>query len=135
MSAKDEAAATSRVRESRACAAELDDALEERMKKHDGAGAEAALARLEDGRLADGAARDFLSDADDRWRAVGTRTLHREDDRKRRQQAILDPSPRVRRSAIRAAGQAKDAARPRSALRDGARRPGAARSATRRSAP
>ena len=110
MTAKDDAAATSRVRESRACAAELDDALEERSKKHDGAGAEAALARLEDGRLGDGAARDFLSDADDRWRAVGTRTLHREDDRKRRQAAILDPSPRVRRSAIRAAGQARDVA-------------------------
>jgi hypothetical protein len=109
VSAKDEAAAMSRVRESRACAAELDDALEERMKKHDGAGAEAALARLEDGKLSDGSARDFLSDADDRWRAVGTRTLHRDDDRKRRQAAILDPSPRVRRSAIRAAGQARDA--------------------------
>lgn len=110
VTAKDEAAAVSRVRESRACAAELDDALEERMRKHDGAGAEAALARLEDGRLSEGAARDFLADADDRWRAVGTRTLHRDDDRKRRQVAILDPSPRVRRSAIRAAGQAKDGA-------------------------
>lgn len=110
VTAKDDAAATSRVRESRACAAELDDALEQRSKKHDGAGAEAALARLEEGRLEDGAARDFLSDADDRWRAVGTRTLHRDDDRKRRQAAILDPSPRVRRSAIRAAGQARDVA-------------------------
>jgi hypothetical protein len=105
---KDEAAAVSRVRESRACALELDDALEERSKMHDGAGAEAALARLEDGKLSEGSARDFLSDADDRWRAVGTRTLHREDDRATRQQAFLDPSPRVRRSAIRAAGQAKD---------------------------
>ncbi|GAC1543783.1 MAG: hypothetical protein NVS3B10_07970 [Polyangiales bacterium] len=110
VSAKNDTAATSRIRESRACAAELDDALEERMKTHDGAGAEAALARLEDGRLSDGSARDFLADADDRWRAVGTRTLHRDDDRKRRQQAILDPSPRVRRSAIRAAGEARDAA-------------------------
>jgi hypothetical protein len=110
ISAKDDIAATSRIRESRACAAELDDALEERMKKHDGAGAEAALARLEDGRLSDGSARDFLADQDDRWRAVGTRTLHRDDDRKRRQSAFLDPSPRVRRSAIRAAGQAKDVA-------------------------
>ena len=109
-SAKDEASAVSRVRESRACALELDDALEERSRKHDGAGAEAALARLEDGQLSDGSARDFLSDGDDRWRAVGTRTLHREDDRKTRQQAFLDPSPRVRRSAIRAAGQAKDTA-------------------------
>ncbi len=108
--ANDDATATSRVREARACAAELDDALEERMRKHDGAGAEAALTRLEDGKLGDGDARDYLADGDDRWRAVGTRTLHREDDRGRRQQAVLDPSPRVRRSAIRAAGQAKDAA-------------------------
>ena len=108
--AKDDATATSRVRESWACAAELDDALEERMKKHDGAGAEAALVRLEDGKLGEGNARDYLADGDDRWRAVGTRTLHREEDRKRRQQAVLDPSPLVRRSAIRAAGQAKDAA-------------------------
>jgi hypothetical protein len=66
VTAKDDTAATSRVRESRACAAELDDALEERSKRHDGAGAEAALARLEDGRLSDGSARDFLSDANDR---------------------------------------------------------------------
>lgn len=106
--AKDEATATSRVREARGCAAELDDALEERMKKHDGAGAEAALMRLEDGKLGDGDAREYLADADDRWRAVGTRTLHRDEDRKRRQAAVLDPSPRVRRSALRAAGQAKD---------------------------
>lgn len=108
--AKDDVAATSRIRESRACAAELDDALEDRMKKHDGPGAEAALTRLEDGKLGDGSARDFLDDADDRWRAVGTRTLHRDDDRKRRQAAVLDPSPKVRRSALRAAGQAKDLA-------------------------
>jgi len=110
VSAKDEGSALSRVRESRACAAELDDALEERAKKHDGAGAEAALARLEDGRISDGAARNFLGDSDDRWRAVGARTLHRKDDARRRREAVLDPSPRVRRSAIRAAGQARDVA-------------------------
>lgn len=106
--AKDDIAATSRVRESRACAVELDEALGDRMKRHDGAGAEAAMLRLEDGKLSEGDARDYLSDPDDRWRAVGTRTLHRDDDTKRRQAAILDPSPRVRRSAIRAASQAKD---------------------------
>lgn len=110
VTSQDDFAATSRVRESRACAVELDDALEERMKTHDGAGAEAALVRLEDGRLSEGDARDYLSDADDRWRAVGTRALHRDDDRARRQYAMLDPSPRVRRSALRAAGEAKDAA-------------------------
>jgi hypothetical protein len=108
--ARDNDAATARVRESLACAPELDDALEERMKTHDGAGAEAALARLEDGMLSDGAARDYLGDADDRWRAVGARTLHREGDRAARQAAVLDPSPRVRRSALRAAAKAKDLA-------------------------
>ena len=108
--AKDEATAISRLEETRGCAAELDDALEERMKKHDGPGAEAALMRLEDGKLGDGTARDYLADGDDRWRAVGTRTLHRDDDRKRRQAAVLDPSPKVRRSAIRASGEAKEVA-------------------------
>jgi hypothetical protein len=106
--AKDEGTALARLRETRACAGELDDALEDRMRKRDGAGAEAALSRLEDGRLSEKDARVWLSDADDRWRAVGTRTLHRDDDRKRRHAAILDPSPRVRRSAIRASSKAED---------------------------
>lgn len=106
--AKDEATALVRLRETRGCAAELDDALADRMKRRDGAGAEAALSRLEDGKLGEGDARAWLGDQDDRWRAVGTRTLHREEDRARRQAAILDPSPRVRRSALHAAVEAKD---------------------------
>jgi hypothetical protein len=107
-SAKDEATALQRLRETRACAADLDDALSKRMKTRDAAGAEAALSRLEDGNLSDGAVRELLGEADDRWRAVGTRTLHRDEDRKKRQDAFLDPSPRVRRSAIRASVKAKD---------------------------
>src|SRR5205085_8240115 len=83
VSAKSEAETLTRIKESRACALELDDALEELMKKHDAAGAEAALSRVDDGKLSNGSARDFLSDADDRWRAVGTRTLHRGADAKR----------------------------------------------------
>lgn len=106
--AKSEAETVTRIKESRACALELDDALEDLMKKHDAAGAEAALARIDDGKLSNGTARDFLSDADDRWRAVGTRTLHRDEDGKARRAAILDPSPKVRRSAIRASVEAKD---------------------------
>src|SRR5262249_36445352 len=47
--AKDDAA--SRVRELRACANDVDDALAARMKTHDAAGAEAALARLDAGTL------------------------------------------------------------------------------------
>jgi hypothetical protein len=110
VTAKDEASALARLRETRACSAELDDALEHLMKRRDGAGAEAALSRLEAGKLSDGDARAWLADADDRWRAVGTRTLHRQEDRARRQAAILDVSPKVRRAAIRAAAVAKDPA-------------------------
>jgi len=110
VTAPDEAATIARVREARSCAVELDDALEDRMKKHDGGGAEAALALLEAGKLSDGTARDYLTDGDDRWRALGARTLHRSGDRQKRREAILDPSPRVRRGAIRAAGDAKDPA-------------------------
>jgi hypothetical protein len=107
-SAKDEKIALERLRDARACTVELDDALEARMTSHDGAGAEAALARLEAGELSEGAARRWLDDPDDRWRAVGARTLRRTDDRARRRAALLDPSPRVRRSAIRAAASARD---------------------------
>lgn len=108
--AKDEKTALDRLREIRACAGDLDDALSERAKKRDAAGAEAALALYEDGKMSEGAARDLLGDQDDRWRAVGTMTLHRDEDRKARHAALVDPSPRVRRSAIHAASKANDAA-------------------------
>jgi hypothetical protein len=108
--AKDEKQAEQRVHETRACAGDLDDALAERMKRHDGPGAEAGLERLESGKLSRGDARAYLDDADDRWRAIGTRTLIKDGDGKRRRDAMLDPSPRVRRSAIRAAADAKEPA-------------------------
>jgi hypothetical protein len=108
--AKDEKTALERLRETRACAGDLDDALAERMKKKDAAGAEAALALYEDGKLSEGSARDFLGEQDDRWRAVGTMTLRRDEDRKARHAALVDPSPRVRRSAIAASSKANDAA-------------------------
>ncbi len=110
VTAKREEDAIARLRDARPCAAELGDALADRMKAKDGAGAEAALALLEDKRLSQSDARELASDKDDRWRAVGARALVRDDDRKARQAAILDPSPRVRRGAIRAAGDAKDLA-------------------------
>lgn len=109
VSAKDERTALDRLREARACAAELDDAFERRMKTRDGAGAEAARALLEDGKLSESDAREWLGDADDRWRAVGVQTLHREEDGMRRRAAMLDPSPRVRRGALRASARAGDA--------------------------
>ena len=99
--------ARARVREIRSCASDLDDLLAERMKTHDAAGAEAALTRIDDGRLGAGDARRFVSDTDDRWRAVGARALTREEDLAARQKALVDPAPEVRRSAARAAAEAK----------------------------
>jgi hypothetical protein len=102
--------APKRVRESLACADELDGVLEERAKTHDLAGAEAAMALADDGKtLHRGAVRAFLDDKDDAWRAVGARGLVREEDRDARKKAMLDPSPLVRRAAMRAAVDAKDA--------------------------
>jgi hypothetical protein len=108
--AKREEDALARLRETRACAGDLGDALADRMKTKDGAGAEAALALLEDKRLSQSDARELTADPDDRWRAVGARALVRDDDRKARQAGIVDPSPRVRRSAVRASAEARDLA-------------------------
>jgi HEAT repeat protein len=100
--------APQRVREAWSCAHELDGALAARMKHHDEAGADAALARL-DGRGLDlDDVRDYLADADPRWRAVGVRGLVRPGDRDARVRALLDRDPHVRRQAARAAGDAAD---------------------------
>ena len=102
------AEAPERVREAWSCAHELDGALAARMKVHDEAGAAAALARL-DGRGLDlDDVRDYLVDADPRWRAVGVRSLVRPGDHDERVRALLDPDPHVRRQAARAARDAAD---------------------------
>src|SRR5262249_33966696 len=101
--------AAKRIKESLACTDELDGVLEERAKTHDLAGAEAAMALVEDGKMSLGAARAWARDKDDGWRAVGARGLSREEDRAERKKAMLDPSPTVRRAAMRAAVDAKDA--------------------------
>jgi hypothetical protein len=98
-----------RVRDVRACARELGGVLASRMETRDAAGAEAALALVEAGELSAGSARDFVKDADDAWRAVGTRGLVREDDDAARQRAYVDPAPAVRRAAMHAAVIAMDA--------------------------
>jgi hypothetical protein len=98
--------AVARVRDVHSCANELDGALADRMDIHDEAGAEAALARLDAGGFGAGSARAYLGDKDDAWRAVGTRGLTREKDRKARIIAMTDGSPRVRRAAVRAAAEA-----------------------------
>src|SRR5579859_3920433 len=69
--------AVERVRDVRPCAAELDGALEDRMRIRDAAGAEAALALLADGRLDVDDVRSFAASLDDGWRAVGVRGLGR----------------------------------------------------------
>jgi HEAT repeat protein len=107
----DHTAALGRVRDVRACATELDDVLEDRSRTHDAAGAEAALARLDMGRLDADDARASMGDKDDAWRAVGARGLVRPSkDHAERVRAMVDPSPKVRRAAMRAAAEAKDPA-------------------------
>jgi hypothetical protein len=100
--------ATKRVKETRACAGELDGVLEERTKTHDSAGAEAAISLYDDGRMGKSTARAWLADPDDAWRAVAVRTLVREDDAAARRAAFTDPGPRTRRAAMRAAAEAVD---------------------------
>jgi hypothetical protein len=100
--------ALERVRDAWSCAHELDDALAARMRTHDDAGAEAALARVDGRGLELGDLRGYLGDADSRWRAAGTRSLVRQEDHAARMQALLDPDPHVRRQAARAARDATD---------------------------
>jgi len=96
------------VRDAWSCAHELDDAMAERMRTHDEAGAEAALARLDGRGLDVDDLRRYLADADPRWRAAGTRSLVRSEDHADRVRALLDPDPHVRRQAARAARDATD---------------------------
>jgi len=103
-------AGVDRVRELRACAPEVEGALAERMKKSDAAGAEAALALLDAERLREWDVRPFVASSDERWRAVGVRSLFRAEDREARLKAVLDPSPKVRRAAMHAIVEAKDPA-------------------------
>jgi len=102
--------AVDRVRELRACAPELEIALVARMKKQDAGGAEAALALLEAGRLGEWDVRSFARSPDERWRAVGVRSLTRSEDRNARLQAARDPSPAVRRAAMHAIAEVDDPA-------------------------
>jgi len=101
--------ATSRVRELRSCASALSSALEERAKIHDDAGAEAAMALLDIGALSASAAREWLHDANDSWRAVGARGLVRDSDEAARQKALVDPAAIVRRASMRASAEGKAA--------------------------
>jgi hypothetical protein len=101
--------ATARVRDLRSCVVDVDGALEKRSATRDAAGAEAALARLEARTLSESDARAYVRDADDGWRAVGARALVRDEDQAARAKAMIDGAPGVRRAAMHAAVEAKDA--------------------------
>lgn len=96
------------VEDVRSCARELRDPLEDRMTQHDEAGAAAALALLDAGQLSPDDAREFATDPRPEWRAVGARALTRNEDRPLRLRLLLDPDPRVRRQAVRAARDDQD---------------------------
>lgn len=100
--------AIDRVDDLRSCAHELDGALAVRMRTHDAAGAQAALVRIESRSIDAREARAFVADGDPHWRAVGARGLIRLEDRDPRRRAMVDPSPIVRREAVRAAHDAAD---------------------------
>ena len=102
--------AEARIRDVWACAHEIDSALAARMKVHDGAGAQAALARVDARGLGLDDVHRFASDADPGWRAVGARSLVGEGDRDARLRAIVDPE-----SARAPAGPARRARRGRPA--------------------
>ena len=104
------AEAPDRVLDALPCAHELDDVLADRMRMHDAAGADAALARIAGRGLTLDDARAFAADPDPRWRAVGARALVRPTDREARLRALADESPLVRRQAARAARDAADPA-------------------------
>jgi hypothetical protein len=96
--------------ELRGCAGELTGAYRARIKARDLAGAEAAAVLVDDGYFEAREAREYAGDADEAWRAVGVRALFEKADADARRKAMVDPSPRVRRAAMRAAALAKDAA-------------------------
>jgi len=100
--------ALERVRDAWSCAHELDGALAERMRTHDEAGAQAALARVDGRGLEVDELRQYLDDTSPRWRAAGTRALVRLEDHAARMRALLDPDPGVRRQAARACRDATD---------------------------
>ena len=102
--------AVERVHDVAACGRELDGTLAARGETRDDAGAEAALVRLDGGRLGLGDARSHFGDTNSHWRAVAARALVRDEDHDARVRAMLDPAPGVRRRALRAARDAHDQA-------------------------
>lgn len=95
-----------------ACAVDIDDALAVRARKNDELAPVAAMMRIESGKLDLSTAHrfkdDYLKSDDERWRALGARTLVDASDAEARRHAMVDVSPFVRRAAFRASREAHD---------------------------
>lgn len=98
-----------RVRQLRACALPLSDALGERAEGKDEVAAEAALALLAQRKLeAEPLLEAHASDANGAWRGVAARAALRRTDVAQRRRWFEDPDQRVRRAAFEAALEAPD---------------------------
>lgn len=97
-----------RIAELRACARDLDDALEAREKGADEVGVEAAWARALYGELDEGDARDYATATDPRLRAIAVLGLVDAEAGPARRKAMIDPLLEARRAAMRAAQKARD---------------------------
>ncbi len=97
-----------RIAELRACARDLDDALEAREKNADEVGVEAAWARALYGELDEGDARDYASATDPRLRAIAVLSLVDAEGGPARRKAMIDPLLEARRAVMRASQKARD---------------------------
>jgi HEAT repeat protein len=88
------------------CSGSLTSALSKRAKTRDGVGAEAALLLVEQGRL-QGALKKFRNEEDGAWRALSARASRRDGELRRKY--FSDDDERVRRAALLAALESKDA--------------------------
>lgn len=93
-----------KVRELRACAQDLDSALEKRENKHDGLGAEIARVRVEEGLFEPSDTRRYRDDPSPAYRAIAQRGLTAADDAEARIQALLLREVVARQMASLAAG-------------------------------
>jgi len=96
------------IRSLRLCASPLVDALRRRAEKEDGVGAEAALILLELGKWSENPS-SYEEHEDGAWRALAARALKTRRGGKKRRHFFEDPDERVRRAALSAAIEAKDA--------------------------
>ncbi len=100
--------ALERLRDALPCEPEVRDVFTELASTHDALGAAATLALHEAGDLSDSRAREWAHDPMPEWRAVGVSAMVRTEDSETRRLALVDPSPEVRRAAMRACGRAND---------------------------